>query len=58
MSLLERYISQVYILLCINVIIIVVVHACKKGVKGAQPGPVLPWAQRVKIVVGTVRGLE
>ena len=58
MSLLERYISQVYILLCINVIIIVVVHACKKGVKGAQPGPVLTWAQRVKIAVGAARGLE
>ena len=45
-------------LLCVNVLIIVVVHAGRKGVKGAQPGPVLTWAQRVKIVVGTVRGLE
>ena len=30
----------------------------RKGVKGAQPGPVLSWAQRVKIVVGVARGLE
>ncbi|GMN55042.1 hypothetical protein TIFTF001_024166 [Ficus carica] len=30
----------------------------KKGVKGAQPGPVLSWAQRVKIALGAARGLE
>ncbi|KAL4383570.1 hypothetical protein GQ457_15G020640 [Hibiscus cannabinus] len=30
----------------------------RKGVKGAQPGPVLTWAQRVKIAVGAARGLE
>nr|KAJ0204994.1 hypothetical protein LSAT_V11C500248980 [Lactuca sativa] len=30
----------------------------RKGVKGAQPGPVLSWSQRVKIVVGAARGLE
>lgn len=30
----------------------------KKGVKGAKPGPVLSWAQRVKIAVGAARGLE
>ncbi|MCL7021807.1 hypothetical protein MKW94_000004 [Papaver nudicaule] len=30
----------------------------KKGVKGAQPGPVLSWAQRVKIAVGAAKGLE
>ncbi|MQM03750.1 hypothetical protein Taro_036536 [Colocasia esculenta] len=30
----------------------------RKGVKGAQPGPVLSWAQRVKIAVGAARGLE
>ncbi|XP_027368094.1 pto-interacting protein 1-like [Abrus precatorius] len=30
----------------------------KKGFKGAQPGPVLSWAQRVKIAVGAARGLE
>ncbi|KAG0471950.1 hypothetical protein HPP92_016496 [Vanilla planifolia] len=29
-----------------------------KGVKGAPPGPVLQWAQRVKIAVGVARGLE
>ncbi|KAJ1380055.1 Serine-threonine/tyrosine-protein kinase, catalytic domain [Sesbania bispinosa] len=29
-----------------------------KGFKGAQPGLVLAWAQRVKIVVGAARGLE
>lgn len=26
--------------------------------KGAQPGPVLSWAQRVKIAVSAARGLE
>ncbi|KAJ4893844.1 Protein kinase superfamily protein [Raphanus sativus] len=30
----------------------------RKGVKGAQPGPVLSWNQRVKIAVGAARGLE
>ncbi|KAI8561966.1 hypothetical protein RHMOL_Rhmol04G0381800 [Rhododendron molle] len=30
----------------------------RKGVKGAQPGPVLLWAQRVKIAVGAAKGLE
>lgn len=30
----------------------------KKGVKGAKPGPVLSWTQRVKIAVGAARGLE
>ncbi|XVF28120.1 hypothetical protein REPUB_Repub15cG0001800 [Reevesia pubescens] len=30
----------------------------KKGVKGAQPGPVLSWTQRVKIAVGAAKGLE
>ncbi|KAF8095466.1 hypothetical protein N665_0332s0047 [Sinapis alba] len=30
----------------------------RKGVKGAQPGPVLLWNQRVKIAVGAARGLE
>ncbi|GAY35551.1 hypothetical protein WN944_025247 [Citrus x changshan-huyou] len=30
----------------------------KKGVKGAKPGPILSWAQRVKIAVGAARGLE
>lgn len=30
----------------------------RKGVKGAQPGSVLSWAQRVKIAVGAARGLE
>ncbi|PON64842.1 Mitogen-activated protein kinase kinase kinase [Parasponia andersonii] len=34
------------------------VETGKKGVKGAQPGPVLSWAQRVKIAVGAARGLE
>jgi len=27
----------------------------RKGVKGAQPGPVLSWAQRVKIAVGAAK---
>ncbi|KAF8049502.1 hypothetical protein N665_2194s0005 [Sinapis alba] len=30
----------------------------RKGVKGALPGPVLSWYQRVKIAVGAARGLE
>jgi pto-interacting protein 1 len=30
----------------------------RKGVKGAEPGQVLTWAQRVKIAVGAARGLE
>ncbi|XVF62360.1 hypothetical protein PTKIN_Ptkin09bG0001400 [Pterospermum kingtungense] len=30
----------------------------KKGVKGAQPGPVLSWTQRAKIAVGAAKGLE
>ncbi|KAF5462344.1 hypothetical protein F2P56_018362 [Juglans regia] len=30
----------------------------RKGVKGAQPGPVLSWAQRVKIAVGAAKGLD
>ncbi|RWW16116.1 hypothetical protein GW17_00020013 [Ensete ventricosum] len=30
----------------------------RKGVKGAQPGPVLSWHQRVKIAVGAAKGLE
>ena len=33
-------------------------NAGRKGVKGAQPGPVLTWAQRVKIAVGAAKGLE
>ncbi|CAN6301646.1 unnamed protein product [Urochloa humidicola] len=30
----------------------------KKGVKDATPGPVLSWAERVKIAYGAARGLE
>jgi len=30
----------------------------RKGVKGAKPGPLLSWHQRVKIAVGAARGLE
>uniref|UniRef100_A0A0C9S965 non-specific protein-tyrosine kinase n=1 Tax=Wollemia nobilis TaxID=56998 RepID=A0A0C9S965_9CONI len=30
----------------------------RKGVQGAQPGPVLDWMQRVKIAVGAAKGLE
>nr|AAT57906.1 putative PTI1-like kinase [Zea mays] len=30
----------------------------KKGVKGAQPGPVLSWMQRARIAVCAARGLE
>lgn len=30
----------------------------RKGVEGAEPGPVLSWAQRVKIAYGAARGLE
>lgn len=37
---------------------IIIADIGRKGVKGAQPGPVLSWAQRVKIAVGAARGLE
>ncbi|KAL0334239.1 UNVERIFIED_CONTAM: putative protein kinase [Sesamum angustifolium] len=30
----------------------------RKGVQGAEPGPVLTWSQRVKIAYGAARGLE
>ncbi|CAL4944069.1 unnamed protein product [Urochloa decumbens] len=30
----------------------------KKGVQGAEPGPVLTWAQRARIAYGAARGLE
>ncbi|GAB4851520.1 hypothetical protein Ancab_030921 [Ancistrocladus abbreviatus] len=30
----------------------------RKGVQGAEPGPVLSWAQRVKIAYGAAKGLE
>ncbi|KAG8378700.1 hypothetical protein BUALT_Bualt07G0012500 [Buddleja alternifolia] len=30
----------------------------QKGVKGAQPGPVLSWSQRVKIALGAANGLK
>ncbi|RAL46977.1 hypothetical protein DM860_017018 [Cuscuta australis] len=30
----------------------------RKGVQGAEPGPVLAWNQRVKIAYGAARGLE
>ncbi|MFS7935674.1 putative non-specific protein-tyrosine kinase RLK-Pelle-RLCK-VIII family [Helianthus anomalus] len=30
----------------------------RKGVQGAQPGPVLDWIQRVKIVVDAAKGLD
>ncbi|XAR68613.1 Non-specific serine/threonine protein kinase [Bertholletia excelsa] len=30
----------------------------RKGVQGAEPGPVLSWNQRVKIAFGAARGLE
>jgi len=30
----------------------------RKGVQGAEPGPVLTWSQRVKIAFGAAKGLE
>jgi len=30
----------------------------RKGVQGAEPGPVLNWSQRVKIAFGAAKGLE
>ena len=30
----------------------------RKGVQGAEPGPVLSWTQRVRIAYGAARGLE
>ncbi|MFS7929676.1 putative non-specific serine/threonine protein kinase [Helianthus anomalus] len=32
--------------------------AGRKGVQGAEPGPVLSWTQRVRIAYGAARGLE
>lgn len=32
--------------------------AGRKGVQGAEPGPVLTWNQRVKIAYGAAKGLE
>ena len=32
--------------------------AGRKGVQGAEPGPVLTWAQRVKVAFGAAKGLE
>lgn len=37
---------------------IIILDIGRKGVKGAEPGAVLSWAQRVKIAVGAARGLE
>ncbi|RWW44474.1 hypothetical protein BHE74_00049771 [Ensete ventricosum] len=34
------------------------VNTGRKGVQGAKAGPVLTWAQRVKIAVGAAKGLE
>jgi len=30
----------------------------RKGVQGAEPGPVLSWSQRAKIAFGAAKGLE
>ncbi|KAL7098076.1 hypothetical protein ACP275_10G183100 [Erythranthe tilingii] len=30
----------------------------RKGVQGAEPGPVLTWGQRVKVALGAAKGLE
>ena len=35
-----------------------VLYTGRKGVQGAQPGPVLDWMQRVRIAVDAARGLE
>ena len=34
------------------------VDAGRKGVQGAEPGPVLSWNQRVKVALGAAKGLE
>lgn len=34
------------------------IYIGKKGLKGAKPGPVLSWVERVKIAVGAAKGLE
>ncbi|KAK9018463.1 hypothetical protein V6N11_001437 [Hibiscus sabdariffa] len=57
----NRY--KVFIWLYLYAVLLILQHyyffnAWRKCVKGAQPGPVLTWAQRVKIVVGAARGLE
>lgn len=36
----------------------VILTAGRKGVQGAEPGPVLTWNQRIKIAYGAAKGLE
>lgn len=49
---------NIYIILLVLIIWYFYHNLGRKGVKGAQPGPVLSWAQRVKIAVGAAKGLE
>lgn len=39
-------------------IFVVLIHAGRKGVQGAEPGPALSWNQRIKIAFGAAKGLE
>ena len=39
-------------------IYIIIFLSGRKGVQGAEPGPVLNWNQRVKIASGAAKGLE
>lgn len=54
--------SLLIFLCCIISNVCIVVHnniyIGRKGVQGAEPGPVLSWNQRVKIAYGAARGLE
>jgi hypothetical protein len=38
--------------------IVIVCTTGRKGVQGAQPGPVLDWMQRVKIAIEAAKGIE
>ena len=54
----SQFIRPVLLLVSIVLNYCATVDPGRKGVKGAQPGPVLSWAQRVKIAVGAAKGLE
>ncbi|CAH8330304.1 unnamed protein product [Eruca vesicaria subsp. sativa] len=45
-------------LLLMNLFMIFFMVGIRKGVRGAQPGHVMSWNQRIKIAVGAARGLE
>lgn len=44
--------------LALDFLILYVYFKGRKGVQGAEPGPVLTWSQRVKVAYGAAKGLE